>query len=127
MAAYEYKIGTSYAGMVNLEEMTPAVFAPKHSLIVYSKPVNTGDAGVKGYGWRSTTWHWDYLTQAQYSALRTICPGMSVQVYINTRVNTGTYASYTAMMVWPSQEPEYIAGRLLDITVEFRALVESTS
>jgi hypothetical protein len=127
MTQYQYKLGTAYGNMVNLESMSPPVPAPKHSLIIYSKPTNLGDATVKGLGWRTTTWHWDFLTQAQYTQLRTYCSGLSANVYVNTKVNAGTYQTYTAVMVWPATEPEYNATRLLDITVEFRALAEASS
>jgi hypothetical protein len=55
------------------------------------------------------------------------CSGLSAVVYINTRKNDGTYQVYKTTMIWPPEEPEYIGGKLLDITVEFRALAESTS
>jgi hypothetical protein len=129
MTQYSYQLSTSYAGLTtgNLESMSLPVPAPHHSLLVYSKPITTGDASVKGLGWRKTTWHWDFLTQAQYDKLRVYCSGLSAVVYINTRKNDGTYQVYKTTMIWPPEEPEYIGGKLLDITVEFRALAESTS
>jgi hypothetical protein len=125
-AAYEYKIGTTYGGLTNLEDMATPIPAPKHSLIEYSKPTILGDTTVRGLGWRRTTWHWDFLTQAQYTALRVLCAALSSFVYINTRKNDGSYQVYTATMIWPANEPEFVNNKLLDIDVEFRALLEYT-
>jgi hypothetical protein len=127
MTQYTYKLGTTYGNMTNLESMSPPVSAPHHTLIIYSKPITVGDANVKGLGWKTTTWHWDYLTQAEYTQLRTYCTGLSANVYINTKKNDGSYQAYTAVMIWPPEEPEFNAGKLLDITIEFRALVEASS
>jgi hypothetical protein len=127
MAQYQYKIATTYAGLTNLEDIVGLQSAPHHSLIEYSQPTTVGDAAVKSLGWRMTTWHWDFLTQAQYTALKTFCAALSASVYIQTKKNDGTYQIYTAIMHWPTKEPEYESGRLLDITVEFVALAEATS
>jgi hypothetical protein len=127
MPVYEYKIGTTYGGMTNVESLTTSVFAPKHDRIVYSSPVTTGDGQVHGLGWLVTKWHWDFMTQAQYTQLKQFCTGLSASVYINTKNNSDTYTSYTAIMIWPVNEPEIINGKLLDVTIEFRGLVVATS
>ena len=126
MAQYEYMLGTSYGGLVNLESMTVPVFAPKHSPIVYSKPVNLGDASVRGLGWLTTSWHWDFLSQAQYTQLKGLCSDLSAQVYIKTKNNAGSYSYYTCTMLWPTKEPEREAGRILDMTITFRNMVVYT-
>ena len=58
-----------------------------NSPIVYSKPVNLGDASVRGLGWLTTSWHWDFLSQAQYTQLKGLCSDLSAQVYIKTKNN----------------------------------------
>lgn len=123
MPVYEYKIGTTALNMVNLESLTVPLFAPKHKRIEYSKPTTTGDGQVKGLGWLTTAWHWDFMTQAQYTQLKTYCSGLSASVFINTKDNTGAYKTYAAIMLWPPVEPEHDAGRLLDVNIQFRALV----
>ena len=125
MSQYTYKIGANHAGLANLEDLSPTpIPAPKHSLLEYSKPTLLGDTSVRALGWRRTTWHWDFLTQAQYSVLKAYCTGLSAFVNINTRKNDGSYQEYTATMIWPANEPEYVNGKLLNIDIEFRALVE---
>jgi hypothetical protein len=126
-AAYSYQIGTSYGTLANLETLATPVSAPRHTLLVYSKPTPLSDGSVRALGWPTTTWHWDFLTQAQYTALRAYCSGLSAVVYINTKKNTAAYQTYRATMLWPEQEPEYTAGKLLDITVKFVAMAEVSS
>jgi hypothetical protein len=123
-SVYEYKIGTTYEGMVNVEELTVPVFAPKHDPIKFTSPVTLGDGQVRGLGWLTTRWHWDFITQAQYTQLKSFCTGLSASVFINTRDNTGAYKTYTAIMVWPAEEPERTNNKVLDFNLEFRALVE---
>lgn len=126
MAVYSYELGTTAGNMANLEDMSPAVFAPKHGRIEYSRPVTTGDGQVKGLGWLTTSWHWDFMTQAQYTQLKTYCANLSASVFIKTKNNSNTYSTYSAIMLWPTQEPEHDHSKLLDVTIEFRALVVQT-
>lgn len=122
MPTYEYSLGTSHATLVNLESMSPSVFAPRHTPPVYSAPTQLGSLGVASLGYLKATWHWDFLTLAQYNKLRTYCTGLSADVYIKTKNASGTYSYYTAKMIWPQEEPERFAERVLDITIEFRNL-----
>lgn len=124
MPQYDYQIGTTYGGMVNVESLPTPVFAPKRDPMKYTKPMPLGDTNVRALGWLTTGWHWDFMTQAQYTQIKTFCPGLSAQVYIKTKDNSGAYKIYTATMLWPTQEPERDRGRVMDITITFIALVE---
>jgi len=126
MAVYQYKIGSSYATLTNLEELSTPVFAPRHSLLTYSKPTRLGNGAIQGIGWIQTEWYWDFLTQAQYTMLKSFCSGLSADVYINTRKNSGTYQVYAAKMLWPQKEPEFTNDKVLSFTLQFIQLVEYT-
>jgi hypothetical protein len=126
MATYEYKLGTTYGGMTNLEEMAKPVSAPHHTIPQYSKPTNLGSSQVRGLGWKTIVWHWDFIAQDQYDQLKSFCTGLSASVFINTRKSDGTYQTYSAIMLWPTKEPEFQNNKLMNVDIEFRALLEYT-
>ncbi len=113
------KIGTTYGGMALLGALTPAISEPLVEPISYAETVELGDGTRQGLGWLVQRWHWDFLTEAQANKLRTYVG----PVYIQTWNNSGTVATYTAMLVWPEEEPEHRAWRVLDLTIELRNLV----
>lgn len=125
MALYSYELGTTYAGMTNVEELATPLPPPRSTFKPYSQAVNLGNGRVRGNGCPVTEWRFGFLKQAQRDQLRTFCPGASAEVYIKTRQNDSadSYQVYTAVMVWPEEE-EKRAGRRLDFVVKFRNLVE---
>lgn len=123
MTLYSYEIGTTYGGMTNVESLTTALPAPRSTIQEFSQSVELASAGVRGAGWPVATWTWDILEQDQWDQIRTFCSGQSADVYIKTRKQDGTYQVYTATMVRPGQVRKD-SGRVLDLVVEFRNLVE---
>lgn len=123
MGAYSYEIGSSLAGMVNVENLSTPLPAPKSMEFYqpYTQYIPAGDGTVFGAGWAVTEWHWGYVTKAQYEQLKTFCSGASSEVYIKTRKNDGTYATYKAVMVWP--QTHNIQGDIyLEFTLKFQRL-----
>lgn len=118
----EYKIGTSYAGMTYFSALTIPTADPRGDPMEYSNVVEIGNGTRKNLGWLRQMWHWDFLTEAQTSQLRAFLGS----VYVTTRKNDGTFGVYTATLVWPEEEPEHYANRVLDITIELRKLVVYT-
>jgi hypothetical protein len=128
MTLQNYQIGTT-SSTTNVESLTTPLKPPRSTWNEYSQAVETADAGVRGAGWKVVTWTWDYITIAQRTQLRTFCAGKSATVYIRTKVLTGTYPAYeylTGKMVWPDGPEEMRNGRILNVTLEFRALVTFT-
>ena len=127
MAVYDFEIGATEIGMVNLEELTVPVFAPRSTYKQYQVQIDLGDLTVRGFGRPSATWRWGFLTLAQRDQLREFCAGKSARVYIQTkkRDDTQEYAVFCAVMIWPEEE-EVTAGRVLDIEVRFRDMLEVT-
>lgn len=123
MPLYEYEIGTTYGGMANVESLTTPLSAPRATAPDYSQPIELASGGVRGGGWLTATWSWDVLTQDEYDQMRSFCSGKSASVYIKTRKDDYTYQVYTAEMVWPEQ-PQRVAGRVLDFVLRFRQMVE---
>lgn len=131
MSQSEYMIGTTQAGMVNLEALTIPVSPPKFTYEPYSKALPLGDGSVRGGGWAKGSWTWDILPAEERDQLRAFCPGASSMVFIQTRVNSNSesqidhYKTFRAVMIWPTPEGEReMGGYRLDFTIQFQALVE---
>jgi hypothetical protein len=127
MPVYDFEIGLTEVGMVNLEELDVPVFAPRSTYKQYQVEIDLGDLTVRGFGRPSATWRWGFLTLDQRDQLREFCDGKSARVYIQTkrRDDTEEYVVFYAVMVWPEEE-EVTAGRVLDFELRFRDLVEVT-
>lgn len=125
---YEYKIGTTFAGMVNLEALSPAVPAPYSTFKLFKNQVALGDGTIKGIGYPSATWTWAFLTNAQRNVLKGYCSGSSASVYIHTQKNQtdAIYDDYLCVMVWPEEETVENHYKL-DFTITFIGLVHVTS
>lgn len=123
MTRYSYEIGTSYPP-TNVESLTTPVNPPRSRFYEASQMVDRLDGQVAGQGYAAAVWRFDVLTQAMIDQLRTICTGYSASVYIKTRKLDGTFAYYTAIMVWPSRQMDSrnFNGRYLGLEFEFRQL-----
>ena len=121
---YEYKIATALIDLALLSELTTPVPWPFASVTPSVGSITLGDGTERAIGSPLAAWHWGFLTSAQRDQLKTFCPGKSAAVYIRTILPDGSFADYSAIMVWPQNEMRQ-AGRVIDITVEFRQLVEA--
>ena len=112
--------------MTNVESLTVPVPPPRSTYIEFGREYDRANGQVGGDGYPATIWHWDSLTQAQVTQLRSFCSGKSAACYIETRIPAGTFAKFTAVMVWPGNLMERrVAGRYLDVSIEFRRLVSA--
>lgn len=125
MTITSYKIGTA-----NTEEDFKLlsdwdVVDPQSDFFEYSVTVKLANGKTRGLGYPRATWHYGYLTTAQYETMRDFCTGSSASVYIATLINDGTFAAYSAIMSVPEN---YImrAGRYVDVTFQFTNLVSVT-
>lgn len=124
MTLQSYQIGTT-SSTTNVESLTTPLPPPRSTWNEYSQPVETADGGVRGAGWKVVTWTWDWITLVQRAQLRTFCAGKSATIYIRTKTLTGSYPTYeylTGKMIWPDGPEEMRNGRILNFTLEFRAL-----
>ncbi len=110
--------------LVNVESLATPLPAPKAPFEPYMVAYETGDAGKRGYGQPTCTWHFGFLTNAQRDMLRTYCPGASATIYIRTMTNESSdaYQTYTAKMLWPDKEPRDFHHRV-PFDLIFRDLV----
>ena len=118
---YEFKIGTTEAGMELLEVL--GLPAPYYEYAASTGSITLGDGSERAVGSPATSWHWGFLTAAQRTALKALCPGRSADVFIRTKIDDETYADFQAIVVWPNSENRQ-ASRVLDFTIDFRQMVE---
>lgn len=118
---YEFKLGTSAGSMELLSDLN--VFWPFWEYEPFSAAQQGGDGLVKGGGWATATWHWGFLTYAQYQVLRTYCTGKSATWYVRTPKTTYDYLNVEVKVEWPDNE-RWHQGRVLDFELKFTDLTE---
>ena len=117
-----YKIGANHGALALLTALGTPVDDPRADSQDYSQPTPVGDGTVKNLGWLQQNWHWDIMTEAQATQLRSFIGACNIL----TRANSGTMTEYTAVMLWPKEEPEHYSNRVLDLTVKFIKMVVVT-
>jgi hypothetical protein len=136
MAQYLFMIGTTQAGMTNLEELAVPILPPRYTFTPFSVYSDLGNGMVRGGGWAEAKWIWnadnnDYIPTKQRDQLRQFCPGASATVYIQTYINDKDSSSglpdavkkFQAVMIWPQGENRDAKVRR-DFVLQFRSLVE---
>jgi hypothetical protein len=87
----------------------------------YSKSDALLDGMVRGQGWMTTNWKWVWLTTAERTALKALCPGASILTFIKTRDEGNLFNIYRAIMVWPDK-PDIYGQRWQNFMLAFRKL-----
>lgn len=124
---YEFKIGTSKAGMVSLHELTTPVTWPKDEYQRWPEVKNLVSGGQRGMGLPEATWYWEFAPGAQYTQLQ-VFQGSGANltttgVYIRTRNQNNQFKDYQCDMLWPANI-QWTAGRVVKFEIKFRNLVE---
>ena len=122
MVPSEFKIGSTLVGMAYLGSLTTPVPAPLVEQSNWDESIELESGGVRAGGSTPLNWRFGVLTQAQRDQLKSFCPGASATVYIRTKRNDGTYASYQTTMYWPRDEKRD-SGHYLDMVIKFDFLV----
>ena len=124
MTVYSYEIGTT-STTTNVQSLATPLYPPKGFYQEWSEAVDRANGLQASHGYAMAEWSFDTLTQAMIDQLRTFCPGKSANVYINTRINDGTFDKFSAVMLWPDDQlkKRTFNGFYQDITIEFRKLV----
>ena len=123
MPVYSYAIGASNPP-TNVESLATPLNPPRGTFYEAGQFLDRLDANIAGQGYPVASWRFDVLTQAMVDQLRTLCTGYSSDVYITTRKLDGTFATYSAVMVWPSRQLDRrnFNGRYLGLEFQFRQL-----
>lgn len=123
-SASDFKIGTQAGGtggMVTLKSL--GIPAPLADFLEASQEDLLGDATIQPNGWSESEWHWGYLTQAQYEALRNFREGKTTSVYTRDRKQGNEYGDFLSKMVWPERE-RWESNCVIDFSLRFIAMVE---
>jgi hypothetical protein len=131
MARYGYEIGTT-STTTNVEELATPINPPRGRYYEASHFNDKADAQVSAHGYPFAVWHFDVLTEAMVSQLRTfVGSAQSAEMYIVTRVppdSTYTeerFVKFKGIMIWPSRElmnKRNANGRYLGLEFMFRRL-----
>jgi hypothetical protein len=80
---------------------------------------------VRGVGYPACTWIWSVIPRIERDALRQYCTGKSAAVFIKTKTmdTSDSYHTYSAIMVWPTQEEERDAERRIQFKITFKTMV----
>ena len=102
---------------------------PDWTFSPFSANFDQSDGGRAGVGLPRATWTWQHRKDVHLEVLRTICPGVSAQVYIRTPTNAtisgaSVWHTYLCQMIWTSETEDKQAGYTLEFLLEFRKLVE---
>jgi len=118
----DFEIGTTEGGMVNITSLATPLELPRSEYFPYARTVNLGSGGKRGVGFPMATWTFALLTVEQRDQLKTFCPDASGEVYINTKLNDDTYATFQATMIWTENEDRWY-GVKRNYSILFRNLV----
>jgi len=135
MSLTQYMIGTSVIGMVNVDTIV-GMHLPRGSFRLYPMVYVGADGRTVGDGRPTASWRFDVLTQSELNALRAYLASgstylMSAPVYIKTRLDDGTFSTFSAIMHWPEDVeskriPASAGGVYQDVEIVFTALQQVT-
>ena len=118
-----FEIGTTLMDLTPIDELTTPLPDMKSAYLPYSRTVPLGSGGTRGLGAPIASWTFPILEIDQYNQLRTFCPSSSTDVYLVTKLDDDTFATFTAKMIVPNEPQDRFYGQRKNYTVQFRNLV----
>ena len=114
-----YRIGTTYENMLTLDalEITIPDAEPPAS-----EEEELIDGTVRSVGLPFCTWHWNHISFAEWTVLKSYCPNTSADVYIRTLAKGNGFDTYACKMKMPQNETMTVKG-VSDFTVSFYRMV----
>jgi hypothetical protein len=128
----DYKIGlvSSGSGLMSLSALvvsgsTVSVSYPKSTYTPYSSEQQLVSGLVRGVGYPTATWIWSVITREERDALRFFCPNKSASVYIRTKTmdSADSYKTFSAVMVWDTENEQRDTQRRVEFKVMFQRMV----
>jgi hypothetical protein len=118
-----FKIGTSLAGLIDIEALDTPLLPPHQGYSDSARNVDLASGHVRGMGFPVITWHWGFLEADEFAQLRTFCPGKSANIFIQSPNDDDEDTVYLAVMIWPAGD-SIESGKHIDFTLDFRHCVE---
>lgn len=120
--SYEYKIGTSQAGLVTLASL--GIPAPKNNFVPYSTYIPLATGATQGNGWSTDEWQWGFIKDAWRVSLRLYIPSAGANIFIRDLKDDGsTWKDFEVEVEWPQREERVTAHRI-PFALAFRAMIE---
>ena len=124
---YEFKLGTTYGGMVNIETTSALNNPPSEWTYKLGAERYTAGDGWDYYdGDVQVTWFFPFLKVSAWQWLEGLFSGTnaSVNVYIKTKTDDDTYGEFTAVMHKPEigDTARRGTGGYFDVTIRFTAV-----
>jgi len=128
----DHKIGlvSSGSGLMSLSALvvsgsTVSVSYPKSTYTPYSSEQQLVSGLVRGVGYPTATWIWSVITREERDALRSFCPNKSASVYIRTKTmdSADSYKTFSAVMVWDTENEQRDTQRRVEFKVMFQRMV----
>ena len=119
----EFEIGTT-SSTTPIDQLTTPLPDPRSAFLPYSRTVQLGSGGTRGVGAPVAQWIFPILEIDQYNQLRTYCTDSSAEVFIVTKMDDDTFATFSATMTVPNDPQDRFYGQRKNYTVTFRNLVE---
>lgn len=122
-----FEIGSTLGSIATLVSL--GAIEPEAQFIDYPDSIKLADGTLRGRGFPQASWHYGYLTPAQYDALRAFVTLASSEIFIATLNNNREFARYSGVMVIPDRfvirnTNSETRGSYVDVTIEFNRLVE---
>ena len=121
------EIATSYGALADLSSLYDTLRdrPPRPMSMTHAAAVECGDGTRVEAGYLTQIWHWNFLSEAMWDSLKSTY--RNVTAFVVTRSNDGDYDYYTCIVIFPEEEPEHFAGRVLDAEILLRNLVPYTA
>lgn len=124
-----FRIGlTNDAYLFSLSELfTPTgdVFDPDWSFQDFAEAQELNDGTVKGQGFPIAKWRFNHISNENRAVLRSLCPGLSARVYIETPTNeidlygANETGVFYCVMRWMDTDEDKAAAETLGVLLTF--------
>ena len=115
-----FEIGAALGSVATL--LSRGIPDPEANFTDFTETVVLGSGLVRGLGFPLASWHWGFMTNAQWDLLRAFVTGASTSVCVATMKNDGSFLRYNCVLEMPIT---YVirATRVVDFTVNLTNLV----
>ncbi len=124
-----YKIDDTYMGLATLDSLGIRA-DPRPTYRPFSDAVRNADGLQIGVGFPVAEWHWDIMRPGESDILYAfLSNGLSANVFITTKLtrldnsDVYQYATFSAIMNWPTGDEQIDARRELGLTITFSHMV----
>jgi hypothetical protein len=120
-----FAIGTAIGTITDLKDLGTPVEYPKSVYLQTATTQKTGANTKRGFGLPAAYWTFPLMTIEERNQLKTFCPAYSAEVYITTKLDDDSFATFQCTMNWMDDDTSgRWFGNRKEIVVEFVNLVE---